>query len=307
MTRHDELPRYMKYLMTVGAIVGVAVAFMLMGEDTSDSWLDRLTIIVPFAGGSALIVGFSYGLIANLLDAIKRKSLLRAIVAIITVVGLFMAALGLFSTVLGSLTAEGFHPGVQSSSELPLGRLGGITGDAAGNLFCGLQSYNRVQVYDDSGQFQRGWFIQSYGGEFRIRTNGDDHIEVACTRGRKIFTYNAEGETISEADDDKYGSIFDEFSDTSQRKYHDVDGNSYSIRNGFVFSDVLKTDPAGVQSVIIASRSFKWYLMGRFPSWIMGMLGLVVVFIGAALHSAITRSDPPSGIPAWHPAPKMDR
>lgn len=82
----------------------------------------------------------------------KTKYVTRIIAVLFTVIG----CIGFFA---GALTGLGFDFRNLDSFELPLGNLRGIAVDSEGNIYCGLQFYSRIQVYDAQGNFIYGKFV----------------------------------------------------------------------------------------------------------------------------------------------------
>jgi len=54
----------------------------------------------------------------------------------------------------------------------------------------------RVQRYGSDGHFRNGWFVDAKGGHFAIGLTSDDKIAVCTGRGREIFLFDPDGQTV---------------------------------------------------------------------------------------------------------------
>ncbi len=109
-----------------------------------------------------------------------------------------------FSTMLMALGALGFL----SSSEWPVGCVSGVLSDANGNLIAPHEPTDRIQIYDASHKFIRGWRVDSLGGFFKTRLTTDGNIEVFTVGGHKRFVYGLDGNVvISDTYEFEYDSI----------------------------------------------------------------------------------------------------
>jgi hypothetical protein len=121
---------------------------------------------------------------------------IRYVISIFSTFFLVIGAIGFFSGPLASGFGVSFDN--LDSFEFPLGDLEGIAVDSEGNIYCGLQFYSRIQVYDAKGNFIYGKFIDSAGGAFRIRINNDDQLEVATARNDKLYIFERGGTLVKE-------------------------------------------------------------------------------------------------------------
>ena len=159
--------------------------------------------------------------------------------------------------------------------ELPLGDLQGIAVDSDGNIYCGVQYYSRVQVYDSEGNYIRGTFIDSAGGAFRIRINPDDQLEVATARNDKLYRFGKGGTLLTELSD--VGYYFQEFGKSSETQYHDVRQNAtYQIRWSFLGAYVVKKSASGERKVIVKTPFHKWLFQGPSPAWFFWMIAVLI-------------------------------
>jgi len=193
----------------------------------------------------------------------------------IRIVATFFVAIGSIGWFAGALTGLGFDFRNLDSFELPLGCLEGIAVDSEGNIYCGLQFYNRVQVYDAEGKFIYGKFIDSAGGTFRIRINENNQLEVATARNDKLYLFEKDGTLINELSN--VGHYFYDFGETGKTRYHDKrHKTTYLIKWSPVGSYVAKKDLLGEEKIIIRTPFHKWLFMGPLPAWLFAAVGVVM-------------------------------
>lgn len=182
--------------------------------------------------------------------------------------------------ILGSIGwVGGFFIGTQLITvpehvELPLGDLLGITVDSSGRIYCGLQSYGRVQVYDSGGAFIKGRSILSRGKAFRLRLDSNDHLHVATSMTEIHYVFNADGELLSQERDG--GRHFEEFGAEGERRYQDIrTGAIYKVENETLFPRVVKIDRSGDVSLLVTTPFHLWLIMSPFPAWLFCVFGII--------------------------------
>ena len=186
---------------------------------------------------------------------------------IINMASLVFAILGLIGWFGNIIAAQELPFWGAPSSELPLGDLRGIAVDSEGRIYCGLQSYERIQVYDASGSFIRGWFVKANGGSFRIRLNSDDQLEVATARNDMFYIFDHNGLIIDQKSNVDH--FFDEFGEEGERIYSDNKmGTLYSIRGGLLFPHIVKKDLLGNETTVVSTVWYKWLVMKPLPAWL---------------------------------------
>jgi len=210
---------------------------------------------------------------------------------VIRIVAALFLAIGFIGFLAGAITGLGFDFRNLDSFELPLGDLKGIAVDSEGNIYCGLQFYSRVQVYDNEGKFIYGKFINSAGGAFRIRINEDDQLEVATARNDKLYLFEKNGTLVNELSD--VGHYFHDFGKTGEARYHDKRQNTtYFRRASLLGSYIAKRDSSGEEKVLVRTPFHKWLFMGPLPAWLFIVVGVVM--------SIFVRKDPLKHIPGGY-------
>ena len=192
---------------------------------------------------------------------------MRTIAALLVAIGCIGWFAG-FAVVLGVVKIPAWF-------ELPFGALGGIAVDSDGNIYCGLQYYSRVQVYDSEGDYIRGIFVDRSGGVFRIRINQNDELEVATARNDKLYRFGKEGTLVTKLSGVPH--YFDEFGEIGETQYHDERQNAtYQIRWSPFGAYIAKRSVSGETKVIVRTPFLKWLLMGPFPPWFLPVVGAIM-------------------------------
>jgi hypothetical protein len=196
----------------------------------------------------------------------KAKFVIRTVAVLLGTIGFIGFMAGAF---VGNVVE------IPDEFELPLGALEGIAVDSEGNIYCGVQYYHRVQVYNSEGHYIRGTFVDSAGGSFRIRINQNDELEVATVRNDKLYRFGKDGTLVTELSDvDHY---FDEFGETGETQYYDERQNvTYQIKWSPFGAYVIKRSASGEPKVIVKTPFHKWLFQGPYPAWFFGIVGAIV-------------------------------
>ena len=199
----------------------------------------------------------------------KTKYVIRIVATLFLVIG----CVGFFAGAITAVFGSGFRN--LESFELPLGDLRGIAVDSEGNIYCGLQFYSRIQVYNSEGKFIYGKFVNSAGGAFRIRINQNDQLEVATARNDKLYIFAIDGTLVNELSD--VGHYFHNFGKTGETRFHDKSQNvTYFKRPSLLGPYIVKRVSSGEKKVIITMPFHKWLFKGPLPAWLFMLIGVVM-------------------------------
>lgn len=204
--------------------------------------------------------------------------MIKLIIDIIVIFSRLLRYIGFIGFLSGALLVMfDLHLKVPGSFEIPLGRLRGIAVDTQGNIYCGSQFYERIQIYNPNGEFLYGISIDT-SGIFWIRINSDDYLEVAVARGHKKYIFNKNGKQISlYINAPNYLEGFNKNEFTCYDPKRDI---TYQIRPilsmPFLGSNVIKNDVLGKETVIIRTPFSKWLFMGPFPSFFFVILSVII-------------------------------
>ena len=196
------------------------------------------------------------------------RSILNA--AMILLIAFGMAAF--FGGLLCS-TSLGNH---MNHVEFPLGDVQGIAVDSQGRIYCALQFYQRVQVYDRQGKFLNGWHIPSSSERFYLHLRGDDRLEVVMSKSYKSYLYNYHGELL--------GSCLCPFADMVHQFHNsnfcfDSKGNSYRITHALINPKIKKTDSKGKSAIFIRMSLFQTIVSAPTVAWLLILIGLIILTV----------------------------
>ena len=166
---------------------------------------------------------------------------------------------------------------ISPATQMPLGGLGSIVVDKRGDIYCGLEFYSRIQVYDAQGRFLRGWWVDGgAGGTWRLQLTDDGLLEVEAGRRGRIHIFDGNGVLCEQSKQSE--SQRESVNDRNQFVAMDTSGGRYTIRNRILCPRVVR-DAHNEQSTIIATPWYLWPIMGPLPAWGFFMCGLVALGI----------------------------
>ena len=207
------------------------------------------------------------------------------------IIVLLLKILSFMSIMLGSIT---FFFGIacnldfikiENQIELPLGYPKSIAIDEQGRIYCHLQFYHRIQLYDCNGNFIKAWHIDK-GDNLLLQSIDEKHLEVIDVDDLKIYylTNNKYGDIIlSEArelpanfDNQKVSNYLYEHKPLPLT-YKDNKGNVYSICMPFFNTYITKKSLINDISVVIRMTPLQLLLSGPFVSFILIFTGLLIL------------------------------
>ena len=108
------------------------------------------------------------------------KKAINIFLWVILVIGGLGFSIPITCHVLSNLNVKG----VSSHIQFPLGKPRYLALDRDGNIYCFSDFYNRLQIYDKTGQFIKGWFLPSSNFLFvdpntetlNVITSEDNHL-----------------------------------------------------------------------------------------------------------------------------------
>jgi hypothetical protein len=160
----------------------------------------------------------------------------------------------------------GAHAGLHE--ELPLGDIEGIIISDSGEIYVGLQSYARIQVYDCEGHFLRGF--PTYGGPFEFRLV-DTQAEVVVTYAYTTKILNAHSGKIVKKLDQSDSSI------TSDNVAYDAEDNRYELADwSWLWPRIQRVSPQGEESIVVRQPWTLWIRQTPSPAYHLATFGLVL-------------------------------
>ncbi|MBI1372441.1 MAG: hypothetical protein GC159_06730 [Phycisphaera sp.] len=201
-------------------------------------------------------------------------------VRVLAAVCMLLGGIGYF----GSLSINnGSTDWLGDNVELPLGDLTDVEVDGDGHVYCALQGYHRVQVYDADGRFVRGWQVESQTGRFRMQLGDTGHVEVATLRGDMLFVYDTNGKLLDARDGGHtayfaFGEGHDRVAPQQGR-----DGHVYRVADAQLYPHVVRcdaTDGGGAkESTVVSMPFYYWPFMAPVPALPMWMGGIFTLIL----------------------------
>lgn len=155
--------------------------------------------------------------------------------------------------------------------EFPYGDLEDVAVDSQGRIYVGEGFHtHRVQRYSPAGEFQCGWPVPT-SGAFAIRTAPDGRLLVATARGKKLLTYNSDGELLFEGTYDwRKENLIGEFASETETT------GPYAVRRGLMPHVV----DARTGRTVIATPWYKRLVAGPFPAMFYAAIGFTLGLLG---------------------------
>ena len=156
------------------------------------------------------------------------------------------------------------------NNEIPLGDIKGFVVDKQNNIYLGSGFYERVQVYNENGEFIRNWKVESLGGTYSIDISANDNILITSARGREQIEYDKNGKVLSKNEIDilKYQNDFKD-----KKTFITENGTAYELKGNWV-SKLVKKNP---EKTIIKQSIFLQIIKGPTNSWVLGLIGIICV------------------------------
>jgi hypothetical protein len=158
-----------------------------------------------------------------------------------------IGATGFFGS---GMSAVGFLR-LPNSFEWPAGNVCGVQTTSDGNRVVPLVPSGRVQIYDASWHFLRGWHVGGHGGDFKVECPAAGRIEVYTGRGKHHYSYTENGELVS--------------------------ATTYS-------EGEWPQDSAG-SCVVVPTSLLGWVFSSPFFSWAAAVIGIAALWIFKKVNS----------------------
>ena len=204
----------------------------------------------------------------------KRKVLQKIVLKYMISLTLFFLCLSLSPMMCLVAQAIGINP-MFSNLQFPLGTESKavIALDNQGRLYYAIEAYKRIQVYNEQGEFIKGWFAPIIAEQdWDLYIDKQNLIHVAYNQ--KDYIYTAEGELFSIIEKQNNAS-----ETTSDRTVMDNRKNLFQINNVFWRSCVAKTSPDNKTSNFISEPFDLWFIKSPLP--------VIIFFLISFLTSAV--------------------
>lgn len=147
----------------------------------------------------------------------------------------------------------------------PLGEVSSMTTDKKDRLWVYSTDLSRLQIFDQKGDFLKGWFISSasperWTSEMHVDLNGHIHL-IFISDDHYIF--DADGNLLNHSKDEGIWKKFDS-EDSSSAQYTDDKGNTYLKRGGIIRPRIVKINPVGEEIVVISEPFYTLPFRGKY-------------------------------------------
>ena len=191
----------------------------------------------------------------------------KSVKPMVQLIAILMCLIGLIGFLI-VLTCECLSAvGVSLTSShirFPLSNLNGFDVDRNGYIYCYSGFHHRLQIFDGTGHFQRGWFVKAARvGEIHVDESGRIHF---VDTSDKQFIFDINGNILEES---KESGIYRRYYELARKKVtQDGNGNTYKPRITMLNTRILKVDPVGVKSSIITDPFYLWPFRIFFPAFL---------------------------------------
>ncbi len=195
------------------------------------------------------------------------------------IIALFSIGLGLVSFSFGILCSSGILQ--IGSFEFPLGDPSSIIVNRNGEMFCSLQFYQRIQVYDKYGKFLRSWQI-SDANYFILGITENNEI-IVQTNSEEQYIFNSMGKLQSQAllEERNPEIIY------AGNSCFDSEGNLYEICNHLIYPHITKLTPKDEKTIFVQMSLYYLLITGPILPWIEILFGFIILAILQIINERI--------------------
>jgi hypothetical protein len=264
-------PRLLKILAVL-----VVVLIFLMGSYSNALGLSGLV-----AFGLFFCAFFGTMSVSTIVKAAKRSAGWKYLGTIVTTAVLTQIGILGFLAVCIATEMASVWPHAMADWRLPLGELQDVVVDSEGRIYCD-SAYSRVQVYSPAGEFLRGWFVEAYGGPFRLYID-NGYLDVVTYRGNEHYTYTPDGELVS------HERLTVKEQDDLTKKKSGVStgpgGTRYRCHRSVLWPYVTKTTTNGQTERVVTDPWPLRLISGPLPAFIYALTGLPMTGVFAEIES----------------------
>jgi len=191
------------------------------------------------------------------------KDLLRNILMLLA---LLMGLFGIMGLLALPLCQGLSYVGVRMTSttiRFPLSKVKDLDVDRNDNIVVYLRDHCRLQIYQNNGEFLRGWFVYTLGMTATIHIDPNDSINIV-TRGDKQYVFDTYGNLLREYQEK---GIFERFCNMSTgANTRDSKNNVYKVFQSFFRTHISKITSEGRETIIVSDPFYIWLFRFMFPS-----------------------------------------
>lgn len=213
---------------------------------------EKASMLFICATALALIIGCVLGLCNHLQDRANWQ--FRSWIGVSLVSVCLSAAILTFAGPMGLLRA------LPKSTHFPLAGLSGVV-FTNGEIFTASSIYHRIQVYDLSGQYQRGWFFEgTANGPIHLRLTEGGIIDV-ISRDR-LEKFDVQGQLV--ASHPLAEAYVHNWADDADMIATARDGKTAEILSGWLFPKIIVYDVRKGRNLSLTSA---WWALPWLSPW----------------------------------------
>lgn len=190
---------------------------------------------------------------------------MKKVIKIVLGVWLAIGIVGVFGVLLchwvGTL-------GVSMNSSrirFPLGEVSSMITDAKERLWVYSTDLSRLQIFDQQGDFIRGWFVSSVSpnpgtSEMHIDPNGHMHLILVSD---DHYMFDAVGNLLNHSKEEGVWKKFHN-KDAACAEYTDDKGNVYIKRGGIICPRIVKINATGEETIMVSEAFYTLPFRGKY-------------------------------------------
>lgn len=189
----------------------------------------------------------------------------------------FLIITGMLSF-FGAAVCTGVRYRIPMTWNMPLGDVGSIAVDHAGNIYLSSQGYMRIHAFGPDGQFLRSWAspekdpVLSVDARNRLHAKSGEDI-VFDQQGRVIARHQLPEEPVL-------------YTGKWTLRCRSDSGDLYTVMTPNLWPRVIKTDPWGTSRLLMTTPFHLWMVAGPLPGWLRAVLGMLILKIMDRKRSA---------------------
>jgi hypothetical protein len=266
--------KWLRWFSYIAVIAMLVVPFFL--GLSKNPYIEKSMPIIEkfFLAVMALLLfcGVLFGLFCGISSDVQKQNIRKKkILLLVSSIFVLFGITGFFGGVLSSL---GVLKWIPQNIEFPLAHIGDIDVNRDGKLFLVSRFYSRIQVYDQKGDFLRGWFFYAPSGKVQMKINDQNEIEVAAFSLGKIYLFNENGKLLKTNRHDNMYSWYPS-KDENKHLFNELTGLEYDVE-GLVFPRIIQTGPEGKKK--IGKNTFYLFpFQGPFQAIVTCMVGMYLL------------------------------
>lgn len=159
----------------------------------------------------------------------------------------------------------------------PLSTVEDVAVDRDGQVYVALAYYGRIQIYDKSGKFIRGIFVDAHGGAFCLNFDKEGHIEITTAKGQKEITMDRNGKILKIADVSSLNLRL--CFERAENGWEAHDGQKYFLHDGYFSPSIIKSNGA-VEHTLIDTPFFLVPFVAPIPAFLCSLFFITIGSIG---------------------------